>query len=49
VNGTIAGTAKTFTNLTFLEVYNAGHLVPMNQPQNALDMLVRFIYDSPFN
>jgi len=33
----------------FLEVYNAGHMVPMDQPQNALTMLNSFLFNAnPF-
>ena len=30
-------------NLHFLRVYEAGHMVPMDQPENALEMIKRFI------
>jgi len=30
-------------NLHFLRVYEAGHMVPMDQPENALAMLDRLI------
>jgi serine carboxypeptidase-like clade 4 len=43
-----AGLAKTYNGFTFLEVFNAGHMVPMDQPANALDMLKRFINNQPF-
>jgi len=49
VSGTTAGTAKSALNLTFLKVLNAGHMVPMDQPKNALDMLKRFLTNAPFN
>jgi len=49
VNGQVAGQSKTASNLVFLQVNNAGHMVPMDQPQNALDMLNRFLTNSPFN
>ncbi|KAL3214737.1 hypothetical protein MRX96_034716 [Rhipicephalus microplus] len=29
-------------------IRDAGHLVPHDQPEAALDMLMRFIYDLPF-
>jgi serine carboxypeptidase-like clade 4 len=47
-NKTTAGLAKYFGGFTFLEVFNAGHMVPMDQPVNALDMLRRFIYNQPY-
>jgi Serine carboxypeptidase len=43
-----AGYAKTLHNLNFVVVYNSGHLVPMNQPQVALDMLERFLQNQSF-
>ena len=30
---------RQFGDLHFLRVYEAGHMVPMNQPENALAML----------
>jgi cathepsin A (carboxypeptidase C) len=42
VGGEVAGQIKQFKNLHFLRVYNAGHMVPMDQPVNALDMLQTF-------
>jgi len=48
VDGTPAGTVKTFEDLTFLKVFNAGHMVPHDQPQNALDMISRFLSDQSF-
>ena len=30
---------RQYGNLHFLRVYDAGHMVPMNQPENALAML----------
>ena len=43
VNGTPAGEMRQHGNLHFLRVYEAGHMVPMDQPENALAMLTRFI------
>lgn len=43
VDDTPAGEMKQYGNYHFLRVYDAGHMVPMDQPQNALDMLTRFI------
>ena len=43
VNGTAAGEMRQYGNLHFLRVYEAGHMVPMDQPENALAMLTRFI------
>jgi len=47
-NGNQAGRAKTFSGLTFLEVLDAGHMVPMDQPANALDMVTKFVNGQPF-
>ena len=44
VNGTVAGYYKKYRNLHLLKIKNAGHLVPMDQPFNALTMIMRFIY-----
>jgi len=46
VNGAIAGKSKSVPGLTFLQVYDAGHMVPMNQPKNALEMVKEFISSS---
>jgi len=47
-SGTQAGRAKTNEGLTFLEVFDAGHMVPMDQPANALDMVTKFTSGEPF-
>jgi len=49
VDGKAAGTARTYGNLTYLVVDNAGHMVPHDQPAPALDMLMRFLKNRPFN
>jgi len=38
-DGKSAGEHTTYKNLTFLRVYQAGHMVPMDQPLHALDMI----------
>jgi carboxypeptidase C (cathepsin A) len=48
VAGTPAGRSRSADGLTFLEVFNAGHLVPMDQPKNALQMLDTFLNNQPF-
>uniref|UniRef100_A0A6B2L621 Carboxypeptidase n=1 Tax=Arcella intermedia TaxID=1963864 RepID=A0A6B2L621_9EUKA len=48
VNGQVAGQTKYAQSLTWLAVYNAGHMVPMNQPVNALEMVKTFISGKPF-
>lgn len=39
VEGTPAGSLKQYDNLHFLKVFNAGHMVPMNQPVAASHMI----------
>lgn len=41
--GKAGGESKSFGPLTFLRVYDAGHMVPMDQPRAALDMITEFI------
>jgi len=43
MNGTPAGQIKEYENFKFLRVYDAGHMVPMNQPEVALAMFQAFI------
>lgn len=38
-NGKEAGEVRGYNNFTFLRVYDAGHMVPHDQPEIALDML----------
>ncbi|CAI2371200.1 unnamed protein product [Moneuplotes crassus] len=38
-----AGEFKQANGLTFLRVYDAGHMVPMDQPKRSLEMLKKFI------
>ena len=44
-NVTIAdvGEYRSADDLTFFKVFNAGHLVPMDQPKNSLDMVNNFM------
>jgi len=49
VDGTVAGTFKSAEGLTFLKVKDAGHMVPLNQPKNSLDMLSRVLKRQPFS
>ena len=46
LNGVTVGEKKKIDNLTFLRVYNAGHMVPMDQPEVALKMLEELINNS---
>jgi len=41
--GQEVGQVKQTDALVFLRVYNAGHMVPMNQPQVAVNMLDEFL------
>lgn len=42
VDGAEAGQMKNYGPLSFLKVHNAGHMVPMDQPKAALEMLKRW-------
>ncbi len=43
-----AGLARTANGLTFLQVYDAGHMVPTDQPENALTMITQFLNGEAF-
>lgn len=43
VGSTPAGQMKKLNNLTFLRMYDAGHMVPMDQPEAALEMLKEYL------
>jgi cathepsin A (carboxypeptidase C) len=45
VNGKEAGRLRTANGFSFLQVYQAGHMVPMDQPELAVQMLNQFITD----
>jgi len=38
-----AGWYQAYSNLIKLVIYNAGHMVPFDQPQNSYEMLMKFI------
>lgn len=42
------GLARTAGGFTFLQVYNAGHMVPKDQPQVALTMIDTFVHGGTF-
>jgi cathepsin A (carboxypeptidase C) len=46
VDGYAAGQLREFKNFKFLRVFNAGHMVPMDQPANALAMLKQLTKNS---
>ena len=45
VDSSPAGEMRQFGNLHFLRVYEAGHMVPLDQPKNALAMIDRLIHN----
>jgi cathepsin A (carboxypeptidase C) len=47
-DGKGVGLAKTSHGFTFLQVYDAGHMVPSDQPKVALDMITHFINGGEF-
>lgn len=42
------GLARSARGLNFLQVYNAGHMVPGDQPEQALMMIRQFLNGKPF-
>jgi len=48
VQGDAAGNFRTYQNLTYVVVYNAGHMVPHDQGENALDLLSHLLTGKPF-
>lgn len=44
----LAGYSKTVGNLTEVMVRKAGHMVPLDQPKHAFDMISRFTHGKPF-
>jgi carboxypeptidase C (cathepsin A) len=47
-SGKPAGVARSANGFTFLRVFQAGHMVPRDQPENALAMLNNFISGGKF-
>jgi len=45
---TVSGNNQSLL-FSFVQVHDAGHMVPMNQPARALDMVTHFVNDQPFN
>jgi len=48
VNGESAGSFRTHAGFTMMRVAQAGHMVPLDQPENALVMFLKFIGGEPF-
>eukprot|EP01064_Diplonema_japonicum_P037449 TRINITY_DN875_c0_g8_i1.p1 TRINITY_DN875_c0_g8~~TRINITY_DN875_c0_g8_i1.p1 ORF type:complete len:448 (+),score=145.26 TRINITY_DN875_c0_g8_i1:54-1397(+) len=48
VNSKKAGSFRTANGFTFLQVNEAGHMVPYNQPVAAFNMLSTFIHNKPW-
>jgi cathepsin A (carboxypeptidase C) len=47
-DGQAAGEVRSYETLTFLRVYNAGHMVPSDQPLAAITMLNTFLSGKSF-
>ena len=45
LRGEVGGLVKNYENFTFMKVSGAGHMVPMDQPEIAYDMIMTFIRD----
>eukprot|EP00877_Chromochloris_zofingiensis_P010037 jgi/Chrzof1/5287/Cz15g20230.t1 len=45
LDGEVVGSVKQYDTLTFAKVFQAGHMVPMDQPAAALDLITRFTED----
>jgi cathepsin A (carboxypeptidase C) len=41
--GRVLGQKREYENFSFLRVYAAGHMVPYDQPEHALDMFEEWI------
>lgn len=45
LDGLAVGTIQHYETLTFTRVFNAGHMVPQDQPAAALDLVNKFMYN----
>ncbi|KAI9478049.1 MAG: Alpha/Beta hydrolase protein [Benjaminiella poitrasii] len=45
LTGQHAGDVRSYGNLTFLRIFDAGHMVPYDQPENALDFFNKWLND----
>jgi len=43
VDGETHGRVRSASNFTFVQIYKAGHLVPMDQPKTSMEMVRQFI------
>lgn len=48
LDGETVGNYKSYKGLTFMKITNAGHLVPMDKPKAALDMVNKFMAGKPW-
>ncbi|KAI8872623.1 peptidase S10, serine carboxypeptidase [Ramicandelaber brevisporus] len=44
-----AGNVRSFGGLTFLRIFEAGHMVPYDQPELAFDMITRWLNQKPLS
>ncbi|KAI8067888.1 Alpha/Beta hydrolase protein [Gongronella butleri] len=47
--GKHAGDVRKYKNLSFVKVFDAGHMVPYDQPENSLDLITRWLRDESFS
>ncbi|KAI8805395.1 Alpha/Beta hydrolase protein [Cladochytrium replicatum] len=47
-NGQKVGTVRSYENLTFLRIFEAGHMVPLDQPELSDEMVRIWLEGSPF-
>mmetsp|Transcript_4680 Transcript_4680/g.12062 ORF Transcript_4680/g.12062 Transcript_4680/m.12062 type:complete len:501 (+) Transcript_4680:335-1837(+) len=48
IDGEPAWESRTANTLTFMKVYDAGHMVPMDKPKQAMTMINKFTRNEPF-
>lgn len=47
-DGQHAGDSRNYGNFTFLTIFDAGHMVPFNQPKASLEFFNRWVLDSDY-
>lgn len=47
LTGRTLGEARSHGNLTFLRVYEAGHMVPYDQPEHSLEFINKWLFGKP--